>query len=273
MGDSTVRAGGSFYSSLMASLLERAFIRAHGPDARAYLNSMLSNDLTELRPGEGVYALLLTPKARIVSDVEVLAVAPDEIVLAVPPEQADEVLATLLRSRFRKKVELAPADLGLAWGESAGGLARLDTPIGPVTLLGGRDGLAPAGDAFEVARVEAGMPRFGREFGPDTMPAEAGLEQRAISFTKGCYPGQEPVARLHYRGHANRGVRGLRPAAPVAAGAAVTAGDREVGRVTTAVVSPRFGPIALAVLRTEVGDGDTVAAAGTAATVTPLPFA
>ena len=64
-------------------------------------------------------------------------------------------------------------------------------------------------ELFEIARIEAGMARFGLEFGTDSMPAEAGLEDRAVSFTKGCYPGQEPVARLHYRGHANRGVRGL----------------------------------------------------------------
>jgi folate-binding protein YgfZ len=259
----------------MASLLERAFIRARGPDARAYLNSMLSNDLTELRPGEGVYALLLTPKARIVADLEVLFLTAGDIVLAVPPQTAGEVHTTLLRSRFRKKVELEPAELALAWGgEQDGGLARLDTPVGRLTLLAGRDGLPAAGEEFEVARVEAGVPRFGREFGPESMPAEAGLEQRAISFSKGCYPGQEPVARLHYRGHANRGVRGLRLAAPVPDGTPVSAVDgREVGRVTTAVVSERFGPIALSVLRAEVADGAAVKAGDTPATVAALPFA
>ena len=257
----------------MASLLERAFIRARGPDARAYLNSMLSNDLTELRPGEGVYALLLTPKARIIADVEVLAAAGDEFALAVPPETADEVLLTLVRSRFRKKVELEPAGMALSWGEHPDGIARLDAPEGPHVLLAGGDGLAPAGSEWEIARVEAGVPRFGREFGPESMPAEAGLEQRAISFTKGCYPGQEPVARLHYRGHANRSVRGLRLEAPVAAETAVSDGEREVGRVTSVVESPRFGPIALAVLRSEVADSATLKAGAVTATVAPLPFA
>lgn len=258
----------------MASLLERAFIRARGPDARAYLNSMLSNDLTELRPGEGVYALLLTPKARIIADVEALATAGDDIALAVPPETADEVLETLVRSRFRKKVELEPAELALAWGEHPGGIARLEAPDGPHVLLAGGDGLAPAGAGWEIARVEAGVPRFGREFGPDSMPAEAGLEQRAISFSKGCYPGQEPVARLHYRGHANRGVRGLRLGAPVPDGTPVSSADgRGVGRVTTTVVSERFGPIALSVLRAEVADGAAVQAGDTSATVAALPFA
>ena len=108
------------------------------------------------------------------------------------------------------------------------------------------------------------------------MPAEAGLVPLAISFTKGCYPGQEPVARLQYRGHANRGLRGLalergrcpnreRPC---------WHGDREVGtRRLGACCRPRFGPISLAVLRREVSDGDEVTVAGSAARVRPLPFA
>lgn len=256
----------------MAGLLERSFLRASGPDARDYLNSMLSNEVASLASGQGVYALLLTPKARIISDAEVLAVADGELVLATPPETLDEVLTTLVRARFRKKVTLEPAELALCWGEAPGALARIDAPEGPHLLLAGADGLAAAGGEWEAARVEAGVPRFGREFGPDTMPAEAGLEQRAISFTKGCYPGQEPVARLHYRGHANRGVRGLRLAGPVEAGAAVMAGGREVGRVTSPVLSPRHGPIALAVLRREVEDGAAVEARGVVAEVAALPF-
>ena len=130
-------------------------------------------------------------------------------------------------------------------------------------------------ELFEIARIEAGMPRFGLEFGTDSMPAEAGLEDRAVSFTKGCYPGQEPVARLHYRGHANRGVRGLvllrsLPAAGrrrLSTAAEVGAGD--LGR------SPRrgFGAIGLGVLRREVADGATVEVGGAEAIVRPLPFA
>ena len=98
-----------------------------------------------------------------------------------------------------------------------------------------------------MARIEAGIPRFGREFGPDTMPAEAGLIERAVSFTKGCYPGQEPIARLHYRGHANRGLRvlELETAELPAYDAEIHHGDRAVGRVTSAVP-----------------DGDTVLALG-----------
>jgi tRNA-modifying protein YgfZ len=121
--------------------------------------------------------------------------------------------------------------------------------------------------------VEAGLPEFGTDFDASSMPAEAGLEGRAISFSKGCYPGQEPVARLHYRGHANRGLRGLRHAgAAPPPGTPVVLDGREVGRTGSAAVSERFGAIGLAVLRREVADGAQVDAGG-AATVTALPFA
>ena len=117
------------------------------------------------------------------------------------------------------------------------------------------------------------MPRFGHEFNGESMPAEAGLEDRAISFTKGCYPGQEPVARLHYRGHANRGVRGVRFAgAAPSPGTRVTIEGADVGRVTSVADSARFGSIGLAVLRREVGEGATGDADGTALEVVALPF-
>ena len=90
-------------------------------------------------------------------------------------------------------------------------------------LLG--EGAQPiAEDAAEIARVEAGRPRIGHETGPQTMPAEAGLEARAVSFTKGCYIGQEPVARLHHKGRPNRHLRRLRASSPLAAGDPVTTG-------------------------------------------------
>jgi tRNA-modifying protein YgfZ len=199
----------------------------------------------------------------------------DDLVLACPPEAVDDVLGTLLRARFRKKVALEPAEYALVWGEAADALADLDTPAGRQRLLAEppANGSASA-EEWELARIEAGVPRFGREFDADSMPAEAGLEQRAVSFTKGCYPGQEPVARLHYRGHANRGVRGVRFDGGLAApGTTVTVDGAAVGRVTSAIESPRFGPIGLAVLRREVADGAQGDAGGTAVTVVPLPFA
>jgi folate-binding protein YgfZ len=220
-----------------------------------------------------VYALLLTPKARVISDVELFNTG-HGYVLACPPDRAQLVLESIARARFRRKVELARSAHAVVWGEAADALASLETPAGPHRLLASApDGVGPA-DAWEVARVEAGLPAFGREFGEDSMPAEAGLVPLAVSFTKGCYPGQEPVARLQYRGHANRGLRGLALSGTLPElGVAVLDGDRKVGRVGSAVLSPRFGPISLAVLRREVSDGDEVTVAGSAARVRPLPFA
>jgi folate-binding protein YgfZ len=257
----------------MAVVLDRTTLTARGPDAAEYLQSMLSNDVSEAAPGGAVYALLLTAKARVIADLELFNTG-DELVLACDPSRRDDVLATLVRSRFRRKVELEPSGHAVVWGDADGALATLDTPIGPYRLVS--EPPADRGDpaAWETARIEAGIPRYGREFDGDTMPAEAGLDERAVSFSKGCYPGQEPVARLYYRGHPNRGVRGLwfpGDARPQAA-ADVVLGEKRVGRVTSPVVSPTHGSIALAVLRREVPDEAEVDAGGVAGVVKALPF-
>jgi aminomethyltransferase len=258
----------------MAAVLDRAFVRASGPDAVVYLQSMVSNDVEAVAPGAGTYALLLTPKARVIADLEVFRVGED-LVLACPPQAAGDVLETLVRARFRKKVALDPAEYALVWGEADGALASLDTPVGVERLVAAAPGNGAATEAdWELARIEAGMPRFGHEFDASSMPAEAGLETRAISFTKGCYPGQEPVARLHYRGHANRGVRGVRfDGGMPSRETEVVVDGASVGRVTSAVESPRFGPIGLAILRREVAEGARGDAGGVPITVVALPFA
>jgi folate-binding protein YgfZ len=254
----------------MAVVLDRATFRASGRDTRAYLQSMLTQDIEAIPDGGGAYALLLTPKARLIADVEVFAVD-GTLVLALPPAAADDAVRTLEMARFRKKVVFEPALEVVVWQGNAG-LAELATPAGVLVLAARAPARAEPPDRWQVARVEAGLPEFGTDFDGSSMPAEAGLEDRAISFTKGCYPGQEPVARLHYRGHANRGLRGLRHAGePPAPGTPVVQDGREVGRTGSAAVSERFGPIGLAVLRREVADGALVVAGG-AATVTALPF-
>jgi tRNA-modifying protein YgfZ len=128
--------------------------------------------------------------------------------------------------------------------------------------------------AVEVVRVERGRPRYGAELDDGVIPQEAGLNERAVSFTKGCYVGQETVARLHYRGKPNRHLRGLRLSAPAAAGDELRLGDKVVGRLASVVASPEHGPIALALVRREAEIGDQVAVgdAGVTADVVALPF-
>jgi folate-binding protein YgfZ len=143
-----------------------------------------------------------------------------------------------------------------------------------------RDALVAAGAqpvddlAADILRIERGRPRFGIDMSQANLPAEAGIVERAVSFTKGCYIGQEPVARMHHRGRPNRRLRGLRLSAPVPPGAAVMAGDREAGRLTSSVTSPRQGPIGLVILRREVDAGDEVIVGDPAvgAQVVELPF-
>ena len=129
--------------------------------------------------------------------------------------------------------------------------------------------------AAEIIRVESGRPRFGLDMGPESMPAEAGITERAVDFEKGCYIGQEPVARLHYRGKPNRTLRGLRLSSPAEHGDPLLLADREVGTVGTVCLSPALGPIALAIVRREASEGDRLAVGGGAITaeVVGLPFA
>jgi folate-binding protein YgfZ len=127
-------------------------------------------------------------------------------------------------------------------------------------------------EAAEILRVESGRPRWGFELDESVIPQEAGLNDRAVSFTKGCYVGQETVARLHYRGKPNRHLRGLRLSEPVEPGTPLLLGEREVGSVGTTVVSPRLGPIALAIVRRHAEPGAVLAAGEATAEVLTPPF-
>src|SRR3954451_7476632 len=170
----------------------------------------------------------------------------------------------------REGVELlaVATDLGLDLIVRTGGAQELRELLR-------RSGAAEVTEAAtEILRVEAGRPRFGREMTTATIPQEAGIDERAVSFTKGCYIGQETVARLHYRGKPNQHLRGLRLESPACEGDEIVLGDREIGTVGTAVLSPAFGPIGLAVIRREAEPGNRVAVgeSGVEADVVELPF-
>lgn len=221
----------------------RAFLRVSGPDAEDYLQRMVSNDVAALAPGELCNALLLTPKARLIAPLRVLRRADDDFLLLTEPELGDRVLGELTRMRFAAKCELEP-EQHESW-----------------LVLGGEEVLDERPDGEEVsqaeaerARIEAGIPRWGHELDERILPAEAGLTETHVSFTKGCYPGQEPIARLHYRGHANRGLRVLEIDAqePPERDAEILLDGKSVGRVTSAVLRPEGGLVALAFVRTDV---------------------
>ena len=125
-----------------------------------------------------------------------------------------------------------------------------------------------------MRRVETGRPRYGVDLDDTVIPQEAGLNERAVSFEKGCYVGQETVARLCFRGKPNRHLRGLRLTGPAESGTPLRLGEREVGRLASVVESPRHGPIALALVRREAAPGDTLAVGDgdVRAEVVDLPF-
>jgi folate-binding protein YgfZ len=213
---------------------QREYVGVRGPDAEDFLQRMLSNDVAQA-PCD---ALLLTPKGRIIAPLRVVRRGDDDFLLLTEPGLGETVRGTLLRARFAAKCEIEPEQHTsvLVWdGDFARADEQVDTEIEATA----------AADELERARIEAGVPAWGKEIDETILPAEAGLDRTHISFTKGCYPGQEPVARLHYRGHANRGLRVLRMDAP--AGAELHYRGKAVGRVTSAVPG-----LALAYVRVEV---------------------
>jgi folate-binding protein YgfZ len=239
---------------------ERAFLRVAGPDACDYLQRMVSNDVESLQPGEAVPALLLTPKARVIAPLVVLRRGDEDFLVLTEPELGDAVRTHLTRMRLRARAEIEPEEhRALLVFEGTDGFATdfpgarelLDADLEPTLDV----------DELERRRIEAGVPRWGRELDDRVLPAEAGLDATHISFTKGCYPGQEPVARLHYRGKANRGLRVLELPEVPAYDAELAHDGKVVGRVTSAVRRPDGSVVALAYVRAEVPDDAPLALA------------
>jgi len=290
---------------------ERGKLALTGAEAKEFLHGQVTNDVEALRPGEGCYAAFLTHKGKMLGDLRVLHLG-DELFLDTERVALQELFNMIRRYKLGRDVELhkrtvergllslvgpgareaiGPAELGArehdnATGEIGGVPVRLVTTADGVDLICDADRTADLKAALagvpevseaaaEIVRVEAGRPRYGVDLDDTVIPQEAGLNERAVSFTKGCYVGQETVARLYYRGKPNRHLRGLRLSAAAATGDVVRLGDREVGRLGSSLISPAHGPIALALVRREAAPGATVAVgeAGVTATVVDLPFA
>jgi tRNA-modifying protein YgfZ len=180
----------------------RSFVRVEGPDACDYLQRMVSNDVEALQVGDSCPALLLTAKARLIAPLVVWRRGQEDYLLLTEPELGETVRGQLARMRLRARCEIEQEQHESMLVFGGEGIAT-DFP-GAVEVLD--SGLAPTvgDDELELRRIEAAVPRWGRELDDRVLPAEAGLDRTHISFSKGCYPGQEPVARLHYRGHVNR---------------------------------------------------------------------
>jgi folate-binding protein YgfZ len=292
---------------------ERGKLALSGSGAAAFLQGQVTNDVQGLEPGRGCYAAFLTNKGKMLGDLRVLD-AGDELLLDTERASLQELFNMIRRFRVGYDVELhkrtlergllsliGPDAPALAGGvplgpeehahrasEIAGVAVRaIRTDVG-IDLLVEEAGavadleatLRDAGAisvseaAVECLRVERGRPRYGIDLDDTVIPQEAGLNERAVSFTKGCYVGQETVARLHYRGKPNRSLRGLTLSSPASPGDELTLGERTVGRLGSVALSPRFGPIALALVRREAENGATVSVGGegTTATVVALPF-
>ena len=230
----------------------RSFVRVAGPDAEDYLQRMVSNDVTA---GEVVDALLLTSKGRLIAPLRVWRRGPDDFLLLTEPELGEQVRAQLLRSRFAAKceLELEEHSSAIVFGQAEGLPGELP---GTVEVLDAALGPSLDEEEVERVRIEAGVPAWGKELDDSILPAEAGLDETHISFTKGCYPGQEPIARLRNRGHVNRRLRRLEAEAATPGDEIVWAG-KPVGRVTSAVPGAALGYV-----RTEVPDDAKLSVGG-----------
>jgi tRNA-modifying protein YgfZ len=294
---------------------ERGKLALSGAGAKEFLQGQVSNDVEALESGAGCYAVFLTPKGKMLGDLRILD-AGSELLLDTERVTLQPLFNMIRRFSIGYDVELhkrtvdcgllslvGPSSAAVAGAlalpgaehshvlvEIGGVSARAIRTAAGVDLLCAGDDLSALRDALldagavavseavaECQRIELGRPRYGLDLDDTVIPQEAGLNERAVSFTKGCYVGQETVARLYYRGKPNRHLRGLRLSGPAHTGDPIEFEGRTVGTVGSVAVSPRFGPIALALVRREAPPGSAVAVVAgqglVSADVVELPFA
>jgi len=292
---------------------ERGKLALSGPGAKAFLAGQVTNDIEALSPGGGCYAAFLTPKGKMLGDLRILD-AGDELLLDTERMALQALFDMIRRFKIGYELQLhkrtvergllsliGPDAVRIAHAEELADVehanalveiegiaaiaARTDTGVDLICDAADTDELAqtlrkrgamPVSEqAAEIVRVERGCPRYGVDLDDSVIPQEAGLNERAVSFTKGCYVGQETVARLHYKGKPNRHLRGLRLSEPAPAGAELRLGERAVGHLSSSVISPTYGPIGLALVRREAKPGATVSVGehGVNAEVLEPPFA
>ena len=291
---------------------KRGKLALSGRDAASFLQGQVTNDVERLVEGEGCYAAFLTPKGKMLGDLRVL-LTNDELLLDTERVALQGLFNMIRRFSIGYDVELHKRTLerglltligpdvdrvvetdGLPATEHShrpiaidgievrairtdGGIDLLCLAAETESLrsaLASRGAVPVSHEAAECVRIERGRPLYGVDLDETVIPQEAGLNERAVSFTKGCYVGQETVARLHYRGKPNRHLRGLRLSGSYPPGTELQLDHRTVGRLTSAVESPRLGPIGLALVRREAKPGAVLVPNGEDGTaeVVELPF-
>lgn len=290
---------------------DRGKLALSGEAAAECLNGQITNDATKIEPGCGQYATFLTTKGMMLGDLRIIRTADtfeldtervslqalfDMLRVGVLGHDAELHKRTLQRGLLSL---VGPRAREVAHVEDLGGCEFKNAPFTvdgvaahAVLTEHGVDILCASEDTeqiaatlrargataiteaeYEVARIGKGRPRYGVELDERTMPQEAGLNERAVSFTKGCYVGQETVARLFYRGNPNRALRGLRFDDEPSGDGTVRLGEKVLGTVSRVAVSPKYGTVAIALLRNAAEPGTTVEVGGTTAEVVALPFA
>jgi tRNA-modifying protein YgfZ len=280
----------------------RGMFVVRGSEAADFLQGQVSNDVEALAPGQGCYATILNHKGKLRADLRVLRgddwfwldteaigtavlrhmldtytlgrdvqweeVGERHSILALVGPAADELVDSPPPAEEHSFVD---SGAGL-WVRTDLGIELLCSNERAEELRAELDVEEVPEEVVECLRIESGRPRLGLDMDADTIPQEAGINERAVDFEKGCYIGQETVARLHYKGKPNRHLRGLLLSTPVERGTDILLGEKVVGRVGSTCVSPRLGPIALALVRREGAPGDTVTVGDAEARVAELPF-
>jgi folate-binding protein YgfZ len=251
--------------------LDRDALRVAGPDAVAFLQGQCSQDVAALAVGGSAWSLVLQPQGKVDALVRATRTATDAVVLDTDAGFGDALVGRLARFKLRVEADIDRLEWRCLALRGPGAAALAATVAGPDVLvadaswpgLPGVDLLGPApgvpagvpliGQAtYQVARIEAGIPAMGAELTDKTIPAEAGIVERTVSFTKGCYTGQELVARIDSRGgHVPRHLRGVVIEGTAPVGASVVVGGKPAGTLTSVAVTPA-GAVALAYIGRDV---------------------
>lgn len=255
-------------TSVVGFAVARDVVAVDGEEAGSYLQGQLSQDVTSMAPGTSRWSLLLQPQGKLDTWLRVTRLPDDRWLLDTDPGAGADMVRRLERFKLRTKVGFEVVDWTMVALRGPGS-DQVEPPTAAVAAdpawpaMPGVDFLGPGlavpdpvpeghPDALEVLRIRSGVPRMGYELDERTIAAEAGIVDRSASFTKGCYVGQELVARIDSRGNNTpRRLYGLRLAdsAVPAPGAAVVAAGAPVGHITSAACSPGLGGIALAYLK------------------------